>query len=328
MPPFGLGIVGVGRHGSRYARHAATDVDGLSLRAVSRRDRSAGEALASELGCDWHGDAVELIRRDDIDAVVLVTVPDLLPQLVDEALAHGKALLIEKPVAPDLESGWSMLNSIESSGQLCLAGHTLRLNSVCRALKEAAPSLGRIDTVLISQRFPPQLALEWLDEPSRSGGGNILHTGVHGFDLIPYLTGLEVSAAVATMGSVYTKRTEDTFAATLRLGDGASTASVTCSRTTSSRNGLIEISGEHGQLIGDHALGTAARLDADGIHPLNPAKPVYTVLAILKHFAACLAGKAEPICSFREGLAAVAVADACYRSAASERFEPIRQQPA
>lgn len=322
---FGIGIVGVGRHGSRYARHAANDVANLELRAISRRNADAGQELATELGCDWHSDASELIARDDIDAVILVTVPDLLPALVDQALAAGKALLIEKPVAPNLESGWAMQQRIADSGLLCLAGHTLRLNSVCQALREAAPSLGRIDTVLVSQRFPPQLALDWLDDPAQSGGGNILHTGVHGFDLIPFLTGLNVTAAAATMGSVYTKRTEDTFAATLRLGDGAATASVTCSRTTQSRNGLIEISGEHGQLIGDHALGNASRLDDQGgLRSLEPAAPVYTVLAILEHFADCLAGNAQPICRFEEALAAVAVADACYRSAASGQFEAIR----
>jgi predicted dehydrogenase len=324
MSSLGVGIVGVGRHGSRYARHAARDVPGLTLKAVSRRNREAGTALARELGCDWHGDAHELIDRDDIDAVVLVTVPDLLPDLLERAAARGKALLIEKPVAPDLAAGRKMLELIEAAGVHVVAGHTLRMNAVCRALREAVPELGRIDTVLLSQRFPPALELTWLDQPERSGGGNILHTGVHGFDLIPFLTGLDVKAAACTMGSVYTQQTEDTFAATLRLGDGAATASVTCSRTTASRNGLVEISGEHGQLVGDHVLGTLYRLDAGGRKELPVGEPVHTVLALLRRFAEDLMGGNPPSIPYRSGLTAVAVADACYRSARSGRFEEVR----
>src|SRR5512140_643301 len=111
-----LGIVGAGKHGSRYAAHAARDVDGIELVAVCRRDRASGEALASQLGCAFEADAVALLRRRDIDAVVLVTVPRLLPEFVSVAIETGKRLIVEKPVAPTLDSGRAMLAAIEKSG--------------------------------------------------------------------------------------------------------------------------------------------------------------------------------------------------------------------
>src|SRR3990172_11502727 len=107
-----VGIVGVGRHGVRYARHAARDVDGLELVAVCRRDAASGERVARECGCDYVADARALIARPDIDAVVLVTLPTLLEPLVEAAAASGKRLVVEKPVAPDVATGRRMLEII------------------------------------------------------------------------------------------------------------------------------------------------------------------------------------------------------------------------
>ena len=49
--------MGAGKHGSRYAAHAARDVEGLELAAVCRRDRGQGQALADQLGCGYEADA-------------------------------------------------------------------------------------------------------------------------------------------------------------------------------------------------------------------------------------------------------------------------------
>ncbi|RMF21309.1 MAG: gfo/Idh/MocA family oxidoreductase [Deltaproteobacteria bacterium] len=318
-----LGIVGVGRHGSRYARHAARDVDTIELVAVCRRDEVRGREIAAALDCDYERDALDLVARPDIDAVVLVTVPNLLERIVEQAAWHGKHLLIEKPVAPDVATGERIAEMIEAAGVYCVAGHTLRFNSVCRSLRELVPELGRLDTLVFTQRFPPQLAIEWLDDPEQSGGGNILHTGVHCFDLIRFLSGLDVVTAACSVRSIYTKRTEDSFVSTLELSSEPTMAMVSCSRSTSSRNGLIEISGEHGQLVGDHVLNTIYRLTADGRTDVDPGPPRHTVLELLKHFEADLRAGRPPAVSYRDGLAAVAVAEACYRAARSGARERV-----
>jgi predicted dehydrogenase len=319
-----LGIVGAGKHGARYAAHAARDVDGLELVAVCRRDRSKGEALAADLGCEFDADAENLLRRRDIDAVVLVTVPRLLPHFVDLAIATGKRLLVEKPVAPTLDAGLPMLAAIEKSGLYCLAGHTLRFNSAVEALRRELPSLGRLDSMVFTQRFPPQPDLGWLDTPEESGGGNILHTGVHSFDLLRWLSGCEVEAVAAQRRTVCTRNTEDHFAALLETDRPGLLAQAACSRSTNSRNGLIEASGEHGQLVVDHVLGTGYRLGPRGREELAIEPPRMTVKLVLERFVDDARKDAAPPISYRDGLAAVAIADACYRAAASRTFEKVR----
>lgn len=322
-----VGIVGAGKHGSRYATHAARDIDEIELVAVCRRDRAKGQALADSLGCAFEAEAETLLRRRDIDAVVLATVPRLLPRLLAIAIESGKRLVVEKPVAPTLDEGLAMLAAIEKSGIYCLAGHTLRMNAAVECLRRELPTLGRLDSLIFSQRFPPQLDLVWLDTPEDSGGGNILHTGVHCFDLLRWLTGREVASVAAQARRVCTTRTEDHFASVLAMDDPGLLAQVANSRSTASRNGLIEVSGEHGQLVVDHVLGTGFRLGANGREELAIGAPRMTVRLLLERLVADARQDAPPAITFRDGLAAIAVAEACYRSVASQAFEKVRPLP-
>ncbi len=326
-----LGIIGTGRHGARYARHAAGDVEGLTLTAICRRNADEGRKQAGELGCDFVDDAFELINRADVDVVALVTIPSLLPDLVEAAIRAGKKLLIEKPVAPDLESGRRMLERIRETGTYCLAGHTLRFNVVVKTIRELIPSLGRIDSLVFTQRFPPQRQIGWLDEPDLSGGGNILHTGVHCFDLVRYLTGLHIDSVACTAQRVHTRATEDNFGAVLRLSEEGSagqeartlTALVTCSRSTDSRNGSIEVSGERGQLAGDHVLNTLHKVDDKGSKTIELPMAAMTVAKTLRQLVDDVSSGDAPMIGFDDGLYAVAVAEACYAADASGGFEKV-----
>lgn len=290
---------------------------------MCRRDTDAGGALAAELKCEYEADALRLVSRSDIDAVILVTLPSLLEELTSAAIASGKRLLIEKPVALNLEAGARIAAQIDDSNAFCMAGQTLRFNTVANALRDRIAELGRLDSMVLSQRFPPQLQLGWLDDPACSGGGNILHTGVHCFDLIRYIGGMEPESVSCSMRSVHTKRTEDSFVSQLDLADTTTLAMVTCSRTTQSRNGLIEITGENGQLVADHVLNTMYRIGSDGVTTINPGPAKHTVLEALRAFAADISADRPPRISYHDGLAAVATATACYRSAASGRRERV-----
>ena len=61
-------------------------------------------------------------------------------------------------------------------------------------------------------------------------------------------------------------------------------AQVACSRSTDSRNGLIEATGEHGQLVVDHVLGSGYRLSRDGREELAIEAPRMTVKLLLERF--------------------------------------------
>ena len=76
MTPVGIGLIGAGKHGVRYARHIVDDVPGARLVALCRRDRAEGERAAAAFGCAWTDDFRRLIddprvgRRGDRGAAV------------------------------------------------------------------------------------------------------------------------------------------------------------------------------------------------------------------------------------------------------------------
>jgi predicted dehydrogenase len=171
------------------------------------------------------------------------------------------------------------------------------------------------------QRFEPSL-LDWLDDPRRSGGGNLLHTGVHSFDLLRFLTGENPRAVTAETRRVVTRQTEDSFAAVFSF-PGPLLGMVSGSRATGGRSGGIEVVGEHGQILADHVLGTALRIADGKREPLEMPPAVPTVRETLRAFARMLRDGAPPPITLEDGLWSVAMAEACYSSAESGKTEAV-----
>lgn len=312
MTSLRFGLIGLGAHGSRYARHlAAGDVPRASLSTVCRRDRERGAALARELGVSFRPDYREVLSDPAIDAVVIVLPPDLHPPVAREALAAGKAALIEKPLAPDAEGARGILQAARSSGLPAMVAQTLRFNHVVRALKERVADLGPLRLASLSQRFEPSTRA-WLDR--MAGGGILRNTGVHSFDLLRFLTGLETEEALCFVQQAVTRETEDGFAAVLRLTGGALGIVENC-RSTESRSGRIELVGEKGQLCGDHVHGTLLEVHGTAARslPLPPAVP--TVRECVAAFTAAVLDETPVPIPLEEGLRSIEIVDACRKSA-------------
>ena len=78
-----------------------------------------------------------------------------------------------------------------------------------------------------------------------SGGGIVLHTGVHSFDLIRFLTGCEVTRVWCRTAKIITRETEDSFAMTCQLSSSSLLASIAGSRAMGGRVGVVELAGFH-----------------------------------------------------------------------------------
>ncbi len=316
-----IGLIGFGKHGQRYARHIAQDLPDLHLAAVARRD-TAQFAAVRGAGAEPYDDYRIMLACAGLDAVVAVVPPTLHRDIVAAAAAAGVPLLLEKPAAPTLADGAAMRATLRAQPLPVMVAHTLRYNSVVRALCGALPRIGAVRSLTFTQRFEPS-PLDWLDDPARSGGGMILHTGVHGFDLLRLLSGLEADTVTCQLGAVHTRRTEDHFVATVALGGGAALATVSCCRAVGGRNGTIEIAGEGGTLLADHVLGRATLVAGGQAEPLPVAAPAATVSDALRAFVDALrAGAPMPI-PLDEGLRAVALVEACYAAAHSGGVVPV-----
>jgi predicted dehydrogenase len=316
--PLRIGLIGAGRHGLRYARHIAADVPGVTLGGLCRRDRGEGERAAAAFGCAWTADFRRLIDDPGIDAVVAAVPPWLNAAIAEAAVRAGKPLLLEKPLAASLAEARDIRDRVLAGGLPCMVAHTLRFNGVVRALRAHLAEIGSLQTMCLSQRFEPSV-LPWLDHRLEAGGGIALHTGVHSFDLLRHLSGHEVGRVWGMVDRRFTRETEDMFSLLFRMRGAPIHGAVSGSRTTLGRNGLIELAGERGQLVGDHVHGFAYLVRGRARTELAVEPDVPTVCETVRAFAAALGGGSPPPITVEDGFRAVAVADACYRSAALGR---------
>ena len=321
MAHLGIGLIGVGKHGSRYARHIREDLPDVRLVGVARRTPELARRQAAELGCRAYTDYRELIAAPDVDVVVVVVPPTMNAEIVEAAAAQRRPVLLEKPAAPSLADGQRMLRAVRAAGIPLMVAQTLRYNGVVQALGAARERIGAVHALRICQRFEPSRP-GWIDDPNIAGGGIMLHTGVHSFDLVRVLSAREAERVSCEIASVGTLRTEDNFAAVVRLQGGV-IACVSGSRATASRSGAIELAGTHGQLIADHVLNTALIVQGAVATPLAVPPAVPTVCAVLQDFVqAVRRGTPVPI-PLEEGLRAVAMTEAGYRAARTGQAVPV-----
>lgn len=311
-----FGLIGLGVHGMRYARHIMRDIEQAELYAVCRQDPARGAAFARDHNVRYYREYLDLLNDPRVDAVAVVTPPYLHERICSTALMAGKAVLVEKPLACNTREAINIVEAIARSGGFLMVNHTLRFNSVIRALEDRLDQLGPIHTMSINQRMEPPKR-DWMDDFSLAGGGVILQSGVHMFDLLRYLSGDEVRRVYCETDRIFYEELEDMFVATLCLRRSKIRCVVDAARYTDGRSGRIEIVGEHGQLVGDYVHGYGLIIEGRDVAPLQAPAPVHTVEHAIRAFVDALLHEAEPPISALDGYQAVEIAEACYHAASS-----------
>jgi predicted dehydrogenase len=121
-----VGVVGVGYWGSRHMRVLRSTTGVAAVTGIDQR--YAGEALPS------------------VDAVVIATPPSSHAALGLQAIAAGKHVLIERPLAVTATEARALMEAADAAGVVLMSGHTFEHNAAVRRLRELIRSgdLGRI----------------------------------------------------------------------------------------------------------------------------------------------------------------------------------------
>ncbi len=131
-----IGIIGTGKHGSRYANHIVHDVDGLELAAISRRSEEV-KTQAAQWQCNWYQDWQQLVADQQVEAVVSVVPPALNLAIARHCAARKKPLLLEKPLADTVEAATEIVHLYQEHNLPLTTGQTLRYNQVIQTLKSS-----------------------------------------------------------------------------------------------------------------------------------------------------------------------------------------------
>lgn len=142
----GLAIIGSGRIGTLRAvlasRHAA-----VKFLAVSDQDPKRAEALAKKTGAQLHtGDNLAAMMHPEVNAIVISTIELQHTEPVLQALATGKPVLLEKPLAVDIATADRIIAAAEKSGSSLHIGYSRRFKKRYLLAKEQIVQ-GRLGTI-------------------------------------------------------------------------------------------------------------------------------------------------------------------------------------
>ncbi|MGQ0549899.1 MAG: Gfo/Idh/MocA family protein [Armatimonadota bacterium] len=219
----GIGVIGIGDIG---LRHAALLADNPRARLVAAADAvqerlGAVASQFAEVTTDWRA----VVLRQDVDAVFITTPPHLHREMTLAALDAGKHLFLEKPMSATMADANAIVERAKASDRVVLVGfqerHNIAFLEMRRAIREGA--LGDVLFIRGTGRIPrKRLEKGWLFNTAQ-GGGAVLESSIHNWDLARWLTGQEF-VRVYGEGHIMEKhggRYEDTFAAIGRLSGGA-----------------------------------------------------------------------------------------------------------
>ena len=339
-----ISMLGAGLIGMFYTQtlHANRSRDKVHV-LYSRSERKAREAAAAWGVERWTTSMEEAINDPETDVVVIGLPNALHKEAVLRAAKAGKAVLCTKPLATNAEDALEMLRAVDNAG--VFHGYLEDLTYPPKMLKTIdSVSKGAIGKVLWtrSREAHPGPHSAWFWDKGSSGGGAIVDMGCHCIEISRALVGKDVRPLEVVCWAdtqVHPIDVEDSAIGLIRYESGAVGQFETSWCFRGGMDLRDEVSGTEGTVWLNHWLRTGFEMftnvgqqgyvaeKAEGDKGwLFPVGDEVAELGYVHMFTDMLdaldAGK-KPMEDFYDGYVVNAIMDACYRSAASKRWEPV-----
>lgn len=328
-----LAVIGAGRIGRMHAAIFGR-LSGIRLRGVvDRRQQEPG--WLTRLGfaeARLYPEAAAAFADDQVQAVVIAASSDAHVQLIGDAVAAGKKVLCEKPVAFTAPAIVDLYKSLPADA-LVQVGFNRRFDPSFNALKDslAGGGLGRVYSYHIINRDPRRPPADFVGR----SGGMLADFNVHDFDMLAYLSGGGVAEVFARGAGLLRDEALqkagdiDTVMINARLADGT-LANIDCTRECGyGYDQRIEVMGQKGGLRVDNVNRIRpVRLAADGFVTPPPKEDFMTrfydsyVRQGEAFIAACNGEAACPV-GLPETARALAAVEAGTRSLQNGQSEPV-----
>jgi predicted dehydrogenase len=336
---------------------ALRDIPGVELVAACCRTEEKGRAFAAEFGCRWHGDAARMLRREKPDFVTVATPSGAHLPAVLAAARQGVHVICEKPLEISLKRIDRMIAACDKAGVTLGAIFPQRFNPVVRTVHDAAAD-GRFGALAVAASYVPWWRDDayygpgrWQGTKALDGGGALMNQSIHGVDALQWIVGatmpdlaagenpVESVVALTAVRSHDPARleVEDTCVAILRFRNGALGQLLAATSLFpgqmrrflfGGRAGTAEILEE--QIVAwqfrepaaeDDAIrtrhGAASGTSGGAADPMAINYACHT-RNFEEFLAAIRAGRRPPLDGL-EGRKAVAIIEACYKSARTGR---------
>lgn len=333
MKKINLAIVGTGAIAYVHA-NGMEKIEDAELVAIcdihkEQVDKFAEKYNIAENNC--YTDFDEMIKRDDIDGVIICTPDNAHKDIAIKAMQAGKHVLCEKPMALNLQECRDMVKASKETEKKFMIGQVCRKAPGFIKAKEMADSGIIGDIFFIESEYAHDYMNSpgvdnWRKTPERHP---IIGGGCHAVDLLRWIAGdpLEVFA-YANHKMLPDWPVNDCVVSVLKFPNdviGKVMTSIGCKRKYTMRTVIY---GSKGTIITDNTSDTITLYKdsiADDINKLGPADnmeikiPVaidsHNMAAEIADFIFCIKNDTEPTPDCMQGLFTVAVCDAIMRSA-------------
>jgi predicted dehydrogenase len=326
MSKFGVGLIGCGVMGSSLAK-GCNELDHAGVVAVSDVVEEAGKKLGDGLGVTWHADFREMLKREDVQAVMIALPGFMHAEAAVAAAAAGKHVFSEKPMAVTLEDCDAMIAACEKNKVKLQVGQVCRFHAVHSKVKQMVNEgvIGQPACMIVrrlSGGWGGVWARSWRNERKFSGG-TLMEVNAHEIDFMRWVCG-DVASVVARGGQFREKMTdyEDVMLVTMTFRSGAlgwlHSSSISAIGEYGGR-----LDGTEGSLFFPSIWGSEggiryARLDEQAqFIPASEIQVENPVRAELRAFVDSILNDTTPPVTGQDGRAVVEIALAAYRSSAT-----------
>ena len=309
-----VGIIGLGSAGAVHLE-AWQSVDAIQLTAAA--DPSpAMQRRARAAGLRAYEDPLDMISREELDAVSICTPPASHAALTVACLEQGLHVLCEKPLATTISGALKMLRTATRARRHLLLATKFRHVPDLVAARELINDGAIGEPVAFEVDFSSMVDMSqrWNSRRALAGGGVIIDNGCHAFDLVAFLFGTVTRVQATRYKQLQNIGVEDSATILVAAGRGLIgridiSWSLATGRETyviiHGSQGTIEVGWRRSRL---RIPGKPPRRIGAGYNKLDAHRRMLT------NFAEIVTGVARPWIGAGECLRAVAAVDAAYRS--------------
>ncbi|MFP5311406.1 MAG: Gfo/Idh/MocA family protein, partial [Actinomycetes bacterium] len=220
------GIIGTGFMGAVHSR--AVRAAGSTVSAVAGSSQASAEAAAAGLGAQSAAGSPEaLIARDEVDVVHICTPNATHAHLARKAIAAGKAVICEKPLATTVEDARDLTDLAEQAGLVAAVPFVYRFYPAVREARDRIRSgeAGRLWLLhgsYLQDWLAGAEATNWRVDSKIGGASRAFgDIGVHWCDLMEFTTGHRITRIMARTSRAYEQRETSETLSSVTTEDGA-----------------------------------------------------------------------------------------------------------
>lgn len=230
-------------------------IEGAELKGTFDLNESAASEFAAKHGATVFHSVTDLLNSEEIDAVCICLPSGLHYEAAMQCLAHGKHVVIEKPMALTTKQAGCIVKAARKHSVKLTVISQLRYSEAIKKVKRIVDSgkLGRITVANVIMKY-------WRDEDyykksswrgtwRMDGGGALMNQGIHGMDLLQYIMGGVSSVSAYSKTLAHDIETEDTLVAALEFECGAIGAIQATTSVYPGYGRRIEICGSRGTVV-------------------------------------------------------------------------------